>query len=1417
MEQTQSNYELAQTFTPDDLRPLALQVANHYGVPGDLFLGIAAQESGWGPTAKGKAGEFGIMQIMPQTGKALGMNITGDANDDRWHPGRSFDAAARYLVDLKNQNGGDWQAAVRAYNTGKGSPSPKGDGYLRAIMRMAGKEADEHEHFKQGRFPAPEPQGPDVLPGTMETTTAEWGVPELPEAGQVYQKLREYLGYNREPSPGVAKAVENYAQEMENIPPEISLAGPRERAGMAAAALRADITHHRETQERDLFAVAGNFMDGYLGNLPTLGAQAVTGKGLPQPEEPFMRFMGEGAYLAGQVMGPLAWISKLTGGFMTPTWEGLGLTSKILEGGFKGQVALLGKESAELGINLGVLSGVSRMVPAMAQDKDFSDWAHDVIHSTEAGALTGMAFPLLGAWSNRAVRTAVGFAAFDYMRAAPGKYSTLPDFVNDARTWDDESKKHFTDLSYQYLMDLYFINTVKPLEETVVAHQLDHLMKMAPKEVMEALFKATGQEKELEKMAPMGEPPTEGATATPGEGSSSPAAAAPEAVAGDTVIRDRDGKTGTDEWRKPPPPGGGIQEAPPSPNPEEVGITPAPETSVQPGAAKGEKLYGGGPSTEQILKPIQAVIDDTAKLFENAPEQYRQTAGLIRDSAKKLWDWYRTPFERAERGFKKILGKYLGDRQVAGKQNQDFLGQIAKAVPDKLTRRAITRWLQAGGDEATLRQQADASKPPYRAIYERALKLTPAEKGVADLIRAQYDKYLAEAQAAGIVQGGLENYVNGLWKKDKPNQVALRKLRAEINAGLLNTNFNYGKHKVFNGYFEGEQAGWEPLNDDIGYLLGHYHQSMYEAIAARRAIKGLSDGTADDGMPLVGVGGQVFEVLNPEEMKAWEDVHPEYDMTEAKGPEAYLIKPRVHADQSADGRSYRLIDHPSLRKWKFVGKDPNGAPMLMQGDMYVHPDVYSHLNNVLGRSWFREHLAGRAGLSLSRGFKSLLLSGIPTPFHQVNLTAHAFGHMMNPFESPPIDFSDPVQLKAVQNGLMVYSHNALEDFSEGLQPTGIAFKVPGIGQVSQAYSQYLFQDLVPRYKMKLFKAAYERNTERYQGKYTDDQIAELSANQANAAFGELNYKAMGRNPSVQDALRLMSLAPDFLEARLRFVGQAVRPGGREQAYALLRLGLGMYVAAGVANMLFSDDGDPHLDKPFTLVIGKTEYSLRSIPGDMIHLYNDWRGFIYHRLNPTTTKPLLEILTHRDIYGRKRTNFEQFGDYFRSVVPIPLQSFVSENERTLLQGVIQSFGITSYRHRTDAERALMDYNTEQSRLNMSPEDRQKGKEHRDIMQLARDGKAPEFDAALKQARAGGKITGTQYHQMWDEGKVILRDPNLGPLKVSFHHVTDMGAALKVYGAADYDEKRALYPEMNRKWSNAREETRRKYRGEFNALR
>lgn len=83
--------------------------ASKYGIPLTLARNLVRLESGGRQKAVSPRGARGVMQLMPETARALGVNI----ND----PKQNIEGGMRYLRSFYNRFG-RWDLAVAAYNTG---------------------------------------------------------------------------------------------------------------------------------------------------------------------------------------------------------------------------------------------------------------------------------------------------------------------------------------------------------------------------------------------------------------------------------------------------------------------------------------------------------------------------------------------------------------------------------------------------------------------------------------------------------------------------------------------------------------------------------------------------------------------------------------------------------------------------------------------------------------------------------------------------------------------------------------------------------------------------------------------------------------------------------------------------------------------------------------------------------------------------------------------------------------------------------------------------------------------------------------------------------------------------------------------------------------------------------------------------
>jgi len=109
--------------------------AQRHEIDPALLTSVIGQESGFDPRAVSKAGAMGLMQLMPDTARSLGVK-------DPFDPAQNVEGGARLLRQLLDRYHGRVDYALAAYNAGAGAvdryggipPYAETQQYVRSIL-----------------------------------------------------------------------------------------------------------------------------------------------------------------------------------------------------------------------------------------------------------------------------------------------------------------------------------------------------------------------------------------------------------------------------------------------------------------------------------------------------------------------------------------------------------------------------------------------------------------------------------------------------------------------------------------------------------------------------------------------------------------------------------------------------------------------------------------------------------------------------------------------------------------------------------------------------------------------------------------------------------------------------------------------------------------------------------------------------------------------------------------------------------------------------------------------------------------------------------------------------------------------------------------------------------------------------------
>ena len=723
-----------------------------------------------------------------------------------------------------------------------------------------------------------------------------------------------------------------------------------------------------------------------------------------------------------------------------------------------------------------------------------------------------------------------------------------------------------------------------------------------------------------------------------------------------------------------------------------------------------EPPFPPGPGAKTTGEPKYAAVQQLLDQLKQNPET--GTAQKLSWADKQAEAW-----QRGKDAVTRSIGKALALREPLrdllrgvrsikaiepGLGHLDFILQqsvarskaVGEAIrhqfKDDSLREAAMLWIDSGGEagEALLRDAAtklpEGTSPRIRKAVNLAANLSPEGRALAESLRQYYGIRGNDALETGVMEHLLNDYATHIWRKSSNIP---EKIRAAFTNGRLSSYFQFSRQRKIPMFLEGILQGKVPVLDPAD-VIPFYNHALDRAIATREFVKEATENIIqDDGRPTFAPSG-VRSVIGPED-----------------NPKALLITPRAkgriykkgspettaeEAERVSQMNDYMSVEHPAMRKWRWAGTDENGAPILYQSDLLVHPKAYERIARIMDRGRLTPSPVTRALLRASTETKGFKL-GFFSLFHPVHVGSHALFHWTNPFKelkSGPIDWEHPNTQFAVEKGHLKLAPSAAElnAFAEGNLGTGLVHKVPFIGQYSKALSEWTFGEYIPKLKLATFNNAYRRaiwmrdKFGAYKG-LSEDQIASRIGDSVNNAFGELNHWFLnkdGRDPKFQRSLRLAFLAPDFGEARLRFAEKAVTRYGHEERLAFLTMFTSLYLGARVANMIST--GDPQADwrHAFSVKVGDHWWTMRSVVGDLDRMFTDFGSFMYVRMNPLYTRTAIDILYGRDVQGRRLTPGQKFVKRpLEQFLPIQLGGLTRDDQK-LWESFVTAMGVQTFR-------------------------------------------------------------------------------------------------------------------------------------------
>ena len=478
----------------------------------------------------------------------------------------------------------------------------------------------------------------------------------------------------------------------------------------------------------------------------------------------------------------------------------------------------------------------------------------------------------------------------------------------------------------------------------------------------------------------------------------------------------------------------------------------------------------------------------------------------------------------------------LANEQIA--RGNQLADRVKKLIPDEKERQGMFWYKAARGNRELLTEML--SVPEMEIYYDQiksALNLSPKALQGLDMVEKYYQEAGKVSQEIGTIKNLTENYQNRIYKPEPPEDF----IKSEGKTGLKQTT-RHAKRRVFDTEFEAVLYGKEFATTDIADALAIHNEEMANINTNRKMA---------DVMAEKGVGAWKKE--QPED---WAQIGRMSKRVPLKDKEGNAL---IGDDGNQIYSESKFYAPKGIAKGLEAITDPNYVKKI---DTLRSLQRYQGLIKTVDLSYsFFHHLSMTAVDLYQGGIKAFM--GLPQMSKHMNTSV---------FEELETDFIRHTGMTSKVD----YTQDIMRNLVE--KNPDIFSKITNLPVIKQYLKQadknaeFLFGRMqrylkVMDYGQKISNWVIDNPTA------TNAQVkaAKLGyAREINAAYGGLNWEAMGISKSHLSLLRLGMLAPDWTIsnvdlARLMFTKGTA--GEAARSHIMTALVGGMVLTEGINKIL----------------------------------------------------------------------------------------------------------------------------------------------------------------------------------------------------------------------------------------------------------